>query len=126
MGGQVPITFGQLHLFCSLLPHVLAGVFKGVSVHISLVTLMPSTSRVLKGVNLYLFYSLFPGVFLARVLKGMSVHVSLMILMPSTSSVLKGVNLYHFLLPCMLARVLKGVSVHVHVAMVLKELGGWS
>ena len=63
------------------------------------------------------------------VLKGVSVHFSLMTLMLSTPMVLKGVNLCLScsLLPHVsLAGVLKGVSVHVHIAMVLKELDGWS
>ena len=74
--------------FFSILPHVLAGVLKRVSVHISLMTLMPSTPGVLKGVNLYLFCSLLPHV-LAGVLKGVSVHISLMTLMLSAPRVLK-------------------------------------
>ena len=56
---------------------------------------------------------------------------SLMTHMPSTLMVLKGVDLclhsFSSLLPGVsLAGVLKGVSVHVHIAMVLKELDGWS
>ena len=51
---------------------------------------------------------------------------SLVTLMPSTPRVLKGVDLYCSFLPYVLAGVLKGVSVHVHIAMVLKELDGWS
>ena len=59
----------------------------------------------------------------------LALSVFLMILMPSTLMVLKGVDLCLScsLLPCVsLAGVLKGVLVHVHIAMVLKELGGWS
>ena len=116
----------NLRLFCSFLPCVLAGVLKGVSVHAFLMTHMPSTPRVLKGINVYLF-CLFLSHVWAGVLKGFSVHVSPMTLMPSTSRVLKVINLYCSLLPCVfLAGVLKGVSVHIHIAMVLKELGGWS
>ena len=73
---------------CSFLPCVLAGVLKAVSVHAFLMTHVPSTPRVLKGVNLCPFCSFLPHVW-AGVLKGVSVHISPMTLMPSTSRVLK-------------------------------------
>ena len=60
------------------------------------------------------------------VLKGVLVLNSLMTCMPSTVIVLKGVGFCHSFLPFVFFGVLKGVWVHVHVAMVLKELGGWS
>ena len=75
----------------------------------SLITLMLSTPGVLKGVNLCLFCSLLPCVFLAGVLKGVSVHVSLMTLVPSKPRVLKWVDLCCSLLP------------HVSLGGVLKE-----
>ena len=93
-----------------------------LALSISLVTLMPSTPGVLKGVNLCLSHSLSPGV-LAGIFKGVSVHVSQVTLMPSTPRVLKWVNLCCSLLPHVsLAGVLKGVSVHVDIAVVLKGL----
>ena len=81
-----------------------------------LMTIMSSTPGVLKGVDMCLSCSLLSHV-LAGVLKGVTVHFPLMTLMPSTLRVLPYVSL---------AGVLKGVSVHVHIAMVLKELDGWS
>ena len=51
-----------LCLFCLFLPCVSAGVLKGVSVHVSLMTHMPSTPRFLKWVNLCLFGSFLPHV----------------------------------------------------------------
>ena len=67
--------------------------------------------------------------FLTVSLTLLALSFSLMTLMLSTLIVLKEVNLCLScsLLPHVsLAGVLKGVLVHVHLAMVLKELDGWS
>ena len=67
--------------------------------------------------------------FLTVLLTLLTLSSSLMTLMPSTLMVLKEVNLCLScsLLSCVsLAGVLKEVLVHVHLAIVLKELGGWS
>ena len=82
---------------------------------------LPDLPMVLKEVFLLLFLTISLTI--------LAFSFSLMTLMPSTLMVLKGVDLclYCSLLPHVsLAGVLKEVLVHVHVAMVLKELDGWS
>ena len=79
---------------------------------------LPDLPMVLKEVSLPLLLTM-----------SLAVLASLMTLMLSTPRVLEGVDLCLscFLLPHVsLAGVLKGVSVHMHIAMVLKELDGWS
>ena len=117
----------NLRLFCSFLPCVLAGVLKGVSVHAFLMTHMPSTPRVLKGSQLCIYFAYFYlmcGLGSWKDSQCMSLQWLLCHLHQGSWNV---INLYCSLLPCVfLAGVLKGVSVHIHIAMVLKELGGWS
>ena len=82
---------------------------------------LPELPMVLKEVSMLLF------LIMSLILLALS--FSPMTLMLSTLMVLKGVNLCLScsLLPHVsLAGVLKGVLVHVHIAMVLKELDGWS
>ena len=81
---------------------------------------LPDLPMVQKEVSLPLF--------LTMSLTLLALSFSLLTLMPSTPRVLKGVDLCLScsLLPGVLAQVFKGVSVHVHIAMVLKELDGWS
>ena len=79
---------------------------------------LPDLPMVLKEVSLPLF--------LTMSLTLLALSFSLMTLMPSTPRGFKGVDLCLScsLLPCVLAGVLKGVS--VHVAMVLKEVMGYT